>query len=1267
MTPVALTAEKTRWNSPTVELWWNDRSNVGQAFAERLAFGPLLTRGMVMNSVMKSLQLSVLLGSCFLLASGDLRAEDATADPIIAKSIEKSAAAKAADAKRLASITLTQPVLHESPPGASHTLEELSPPHDQLPPAFGPSPSAPSAQAFSGSYSVPREGCPLNGPCASTPNARNGFLNNNAIISDQMVFDSAATERANRPYQHPAPEVVLRFSSGCTDAAFANWSLSSRDAPRSRPAIPHGPLMIELRPDVERVDFVELILDGEPLKPTGYTTFSPLRYQLSCPAIGQHSLRARYLSGNIWSYYSTALQFEVRLPHQPRIIAVSDFDRDPTPPTRNGLTSITTHSIKVHLANVARGESIVAYVDGKPVSTHLAGESCCRIIKVEGFVAPGVHKLVARTVGCPGSCSITSQPSNTVMFHYYDEDVYLLRPGAGCKNDNSGVSSCVPKADAANNGSRPDSRALMRSGTASGNDASNSAARYTFVNLWLAAPNPAAEAGQLLGDAQKFRDLAAANAATVKTAADATANHAAATSAAADTTEIVRDNALAAYTQADLDAKAASGFEKQTAELKDAEVAAHKADVKTANDLAQAAYMQAQQAFNVVDQAAKAARSRADACQTQLDAAVKSNVAASEFLRVANEALARAQVFANDAQLAQVVNGNAQAAEQARQKTAVELGKIQNAQQAVSNLVAPTEGQQLAATELRRLAEVDLAQALRHVQLVNNEAKTVGIQTRLVRSSFQAASALAGHSQDPGYLLARSHTAAAQSAFQRADAAARQAAVQADAATFKARGAKVVADAAHALSADAVNAIAQAGAAERAAMDAAQRADAAVRKADIEAAKFPLNSAQANVAHRAAAATRDERDAAHKAANDARAAYYAPHTNSAQVAAGASDADLHSKAAQVSAAAAQQHAQAASAARNLAMQARDRAEQATTQLLSALQAGNNVAVVTANSTQIASANKLAAEQQALEAEKQEALAMTQSAAAANYARLADAASDRARLLAKVSRQAVNAKLEAVNRANAADSSAAAAGRTHQLQSDVIDAWDNAEVTALQDELLERVKQASESKGAVGVQRAEDGANFAETLAEKADAKAAARIREYEANARTARADNVNAPPSPFYFASAAHFPLPEFGLRRESLHRDGVLIYEDMVLHFDRDGNYEVHFRASAPEMPTTIRLQFQIQPCPDRPWYTITLAPIEFPYPPAKDEKATSLHSSCSKNGTSCRGDQKCCGEVQTCVCKGHSEILRRCYAEMGQEARIRRSGSARFGFGIR
>ncbi|MDX1925521.1 MAG: hypothetical protein SFV81_03325, partial [Pirellulaceae bacterium] len=234
------------------------------------------------------------------------------------------------------------------------------------------------------------------------------------------------------------------------------------------------------------------------------------------------------------------------------------------------------------------------------------------------------------------------------------------------------------------------------------------------------------------------------------------------------------------------------------------------------------------------------------------------------------------------------------------------------------------------------------------------------------------------------------------------------------------------------------------------------------------------------------------------------------------------------------------------------------------------------------------------------------------------------------------------------------------GQSHKVQQRLIAVNQEGEVVTAQSPTQPQVGSAAKAASPDEFARAE----LAALNAAQAEARADARIREYEANLRIERANRVMSPQSPFYFAAAAHFPLREFGLRGESLERDGIIIYEDMAFHFDREGNYEVHFRSSQPKMPATMRLQFQIQPHRDSPWYTITLAPIEFPYQGSKDDKSPSSCGTCEAN---CKHDSKeCCGKARECVCKGHSEILRRCYGEMSEDAKIRRTGTARIGFGI-
>ena len=162
--------------------------------------------------------------------------------------------------------------------------------------------------------------------------------------------------------------------------------------------------------------------------------------------------------------------------------------------------------------------------------------------------------------------------------------------------------------------------------------------------------------------------------------------------------------------------------------------------------------------------------------------------------------------------------------------------------------------------------------------------------------------------------------------------------------------------------------------------------------------------------------------------------------------------------------------------------------------------------------------------------------------------------------------------------------------------------------------------------------------------------------------RIERAQTVHGPASPFFFASAAHFPMPGYGLRGDRLDQKGLVIYEDMEFRFNRNGDYEVHFRTAPPAVPTVVELQFHIQSRPGAAWYTVTLAPLEL-----RPSNSGSGEQTCQSSGncTDAR-DRECCDEVGKRVCRGHSEILRRYYAEMGPHTVIRRTGTARFGYGL-
>lgn len=83
-------------------------------------------------------------------------------------------------------------------------------------------------------------------------------------------------------------------------------------------------------------------------------------------------------------------------------------------------------------------------------------------------------------------------------------------------------------------------------------------------------------------------------------------------------------------------------------------------------------------------------------------------------------------------------------------------------------------------------------------------------------------------------------------------------------------------------------------------------------------------------------------------------------------------------------------------------------------------------------------------------------------------------------------------------------------------------------------------------------------------------------------------------PWEFVFEDAARFAWVGFDALGGQLERDVVVIYEGMTVRVDGNGRYEVRFRAEAPRMPVTLRMQLNFcgtgaMDCPG----TITLPPI--------------------------------------------------------------------------
>jgi hypothetical protein len=719
--------------------------------------------------------------------------------------------------------------------------------------------------------------------------------------------------------QHEAPTVVLLEPR--TPNLELTGQLLSSDLPGFWIPVRYGSLTVEVRVPIsaemaEPVENVVLLMDNRPLDPTRYSDSREFRqmldggflaisyrYNLPCPPPGQHILQARYKVNGLWSRLSSPLHFDVRLPDPPQIIGVSDSTGNPLPIGSSQMISITGPSLKLQLAQVNHNASLVAYLNGKPIMLSKPEASCCRTVPLEGHITPGVHRLTVRTVHADDGCSITSEPSNEVVFHYYDEDVYLLKPGTHCNN------RCYP-----------------------------------FVHppacvVPAAAPTPSSSDSRTQPLPPPQNSLKSPTPLTP--------------SAMKHVPQFPRAHF----------AIEPSAFHMPASEELNGTIEPWMSFVA----LQQGGYIEAAR------QMLESTKEFRDSAATAAGAATTAATEASEHARLAAVAAAKAKQ------------------------------------------------QQEQATKSRDAARSRATEAVR--------AREEAIAARTV-------------------------------------------------------------------------------------------ADLALGQARIRAKEIEQHVTNGNGA--AAEAARVHLEAAHAAAG---------------------------------------------AAANEALKQRDLAAQR------ARSAAAHLAEVSALVRQ-----------------------------ESGLAREARRPTETFGMIGKLLEHA-----------------AAMARRA-------VDSGDE-----LWDDMLAANRWAEKM----------------EELADREEAKADAWIRTAEAEMRINRAAAITGPPSPFYFAAPAHFPIRGFGSRGEVIERPGAVIYEDMVFSFDRHGNYHLRFSILIPELPTTLHLQLQLQPHPAGPWHTITLPPQQF----RPDDSSDS------------RPQPKL---IRDYVVEGRSEILHRCYGEMGQDATIRRTGSARFGYGF-
>lgn len=140
----------------------------------------------------------------------------------------------------------------------------------------------------------------------------------------------------------------------------------------------------------------------------------------------------------------------------------------------------------------------------------------------------------------------------------------------------------------------------------------------------------------------------------------------------------------------------------------------------------------------------------------------------------------------------------------------------------------------------------------------------------------------------------------------------------------------------------------------------------------------------------------------------------------------------------------------------------------------------------------------------------------------------------------------------------------------------------------------------------------------------------------------------------YRFDHPARFPLPSWGACCEYGEQPGALIYEGMRLAIRPDGRYQVRFTIGTPAMPVTVQIQFELaDPCTNQ-GYTLTLPPITIP----SETKPRSA--------TAGQLPKSVCEDLQTIHHEGYLPLFDG-YHQAEPIQVVRRTGTARFGYGVR
>lgn len=210
-------------------------------------------------------------------------------------------------------------------------------------------------------------------------------------------------------------------------------TLVNRDLPARWGALPHGPMKFSVQipwvDDVE-IDAIQFWVDSEQVSQRmfkkrqeavvqiGDLSLIELEYWWNCPPLGRHLLQTTYLRGGRWSGLSDPVRFNLLPPPTPKIIAIGS-DGDANQPGQKSAAKLR-RTATLKLAHVQPEATVAIDIDGQQVATAVVDATCGVQVDLTGLLATGRYQLTVRTIDRSG-CGISSEASMAQWIDVFDE------------------------------------------------------------------------------------------------------------------------------------------------------------------------------------------------------------------------------------------------------------------------------------------------------------------------------------------------------------------------------------------------------------------------------------------------------------------------------------------------------------------------------------------------------------------------------------------------------------------------------------------------------------------------------------------------------------------------------------------------------------------------------------------------------------------------------------------------------------------------------